>query len=70
MIAFNINIDIGVISKINAINFRSLSGEDAKLAVKCGVEGIMVSNHGGRQLDGALATVSVPMLTRSNSHEK
>lgn len=31
--------------------------EDAKLAVNHGVDGIIVSNHGGRQLDGAIATL-------------
>lgn len=31
--------------------------EDAKLAVQHGVDGIVVSNHGGRQLDGAVATL-------------
>jgi (S)-2-hydroxy-acid oxidase len=30
---------------------------DAKLAVEYGVDGIVVSNHGGRQLDGVPATV-------------
>ncbi|KAJ6658357.1 hypothetical protein lerEdw1_020629 [Lerista edwardsae] len=34
-----------------------LTKEDAELAVKHGVEGIIVSNHGGRQLDGAPATI-------------
>ncbi len=34
-----------------------LTGEDAALAVAHGVAGIIVSNHGGRQLDGALASV-------------
>lgn len=33
--------------------------EDALLARQAGADGIVVSNHGGRQLDGALATVSV-----------
>ncbi|MFO0992455.1 MAG: alpha-hydroxy acid oxidase [Hyphomicrobiales bacterium] len=33
--------------------------EDAKLAVKAGATAIVVSNHGGRQLDGAPSTVSV-----------
>jgi L-lactate dehydrogenase (cytochrome) len=33
-----------------------LDVEDAKEAAKQGVEGIVVSNHGGRQLDGALST--------------
>jgi 4-hydroxymandelate oxidase len=36
-----------------------LTGEDARLAVEAGVEGIVVSNHGGRQLDGAPATLDV-----------
>lgn len=31
--------------------------EDARMAVSSGVDGIVVSNHGGRQLDGAPATV-------------
>ena len=34
-----------------------LHPEDARLAAKCGVSGIIVSNHGGRQLDGAIATL-------------
>ncbi|TKX22367.1 FMN-dependent dehydrogenase-like protein 3 [Elsinoe australis] len=33
------------------------TGEDALLAVHHGVDGIVVSNHGGRQLNGALATI-------------
>ena len=39
-----------------------LTGEDAVEAVKHGVQGIIVSNHGGRQLDGVIAAVSVVML--------
>ncbi|MFZ5816440.1 MAG: alpha-hydroxy-acid oxidizing protein [Bacillota bacterium] len=31
--------------------------EDAALALEHGVDGIIVSNHGGRQLDGAVATL-------------
>lgn len=34
-----------------------LTPEDACLAVQHGAQGIMVSNHGGRQLDGVPATV-------------
>ena len=30
---------------------------DARLAVEHGVDGVVVSNHGGRQLDGALSTL-------------
>jgi (S)-2-hydroxy-acid oxidase len=33
------------------------TGEDAILALHHGVSGIVVSNHGGRQLNGALATI-------------
>ena len=34
-----------------------LDAEDAKAAASLGADGIVVSNHGGRQLDGALSTV-------------
>jgi isopentenyl diphosphate isomerase/L-lactate dehydrogenase-like FMN-dependent dehydrogenase len=34
-----------------------LSADDAQRAADHGVEGIVVSNHGGRQLDGAIATL-------------
>jgi L-lactate dehydrogenase (cytochrome) len=34
-----------------------LDAEDAKLAAQSGVDAIVVSNHGGRQLDGALSTI-------------
>ncbi|XP_038614444.1 hydroxyacid oxidase 2 isoform X1 [Tachyglossus aculeatus] len=37
-----------------------LTREDAEQAVGRGVQGILVSNHGGRQLDGVLATVGGP----------
>lgn len=36
-----------------------LDVEDAKMAVKTGADAILVSNHGGRQLDGAPSTISV-----------
>jgi isopentenyl diphosphate isomerase/L-lactate dehydrogenase-like FMN-dependent dehydrogenase len=36
-----------------------LTAEDALLAVEHGVEGIVVSNHGGRQLDGVSAAIEV-----------
>ena len=32
--------------------------EDAKRAVECGADALIVSNHGGRQLDGAPASIS------------
>jgi 4-hydroxymandelate oxidase len=34
-----------------------LTAEDARLSVEAGADGIVVSNHGGRQLDGVLASV-------------
>ena len=34
-----------------------MTGEDAAAALLAGADGVMVSNHGGRQLDGALAAV-------------
>ena len=35
-----------------------LDAEDAVKAVECGADAIIVSNHGGRQLDGALSSIS------------
>jgi isopentenyl diphosphate isomerase/L-lactate dehydrogenase-like FMN-dependent dehydrogenase len=34
-----------------------LHPDDARHALDCGVDGIIVSNHGGRQVDGAIATL-------------
>ena len=34
-----------------------LRGDDAARAVECGAKAIVVSNHGGRQLDGAVASL-------------
>lgn len=34
-----------------------LDAEDARMAVKLGADAIVVSNHGGRQLDGALSSI-------------
>lgn len=36
-----------------------LSPRDAILAADCGADGIIVSNHGGRNLDGAITPISV-----------
>ncbi len=35
-----------------------LDAEDAKMALKVGADAIIVSNHGGRQLDGAVSSIS------------
>lgn len=34
-----------------------MDAEDAKMALKVGADAIVVSNHGGRQLDGALSSI-------------
>src|SRR5688500_9661425 len=34
-----------------------LDAEDAKIAAQCGADAIVVSNHGGRQLDGAVSSI-------------
>jgi L-lactate dehydrogenase (cytochrome) len=34
-----------------------LTGEDARRAVECGADGVVVSNHGGRQLDTVQASI-------------
>ena len=46
------------ITKLPVIVKGVLTAEDALLAIQYGVDGIIVSNHGARQLDGVLATVS------------
>ena len=40
------------------------TGEDAKLAFEHGVDGIVVSNHGGRQVDGAVASLDALVEVR------
>lgn len=51
---------------------------DARRAIKCGCEGVSVSNHGGRQVDGAMGSlealaaiaaddVSVPDVSRAQT---
>jgi L-lactate dehydrogenase (cytochrome) len=43
-----------------------LDAEDARLAVKAGADAIVVSNHGGRQLDGALSSIrTLPSIVRA-----
>ncbi|KAF7556318.1 hypothetical protein G7Z17_g1565 [Cylindrodendrum hubeiense] len=46
-----------------------MTAEDALLAVNHGVDGIIISNHGGRQLDGALATLdALPEIVTAVKH--
>jgi isopentenyl diphosphate isomerase/L-lactate dehydrogenase-like FMN-dependent dehydrogenase len=42
-----------------------LSPEDARLAEECGADGIVVSNHGGRNLDSTMAPIEVLPEIRS-----
>jgi isopentenyl diphosphate isomerase/L-lactate dehydrogenase-like FMN-dependent dehydrogenase len=41
-----------------------LTAEDAVRARDCGVDGIVVSNHGGRQVDGAVASLDAYVEVR------
>ena len=41
-----------------------LTAEDAQLALDHGVDGIVVSNHGGRQVDGAIAALDAMIEVR------
>jgi lactate 2-monooxygenase len=42
------------------------SAEDASLAVEHGIEGIIVSNHGGRQVDGAIGSLqALPSVVKA-----
>ena len=42
-----------------------LDAGDARKAVECGADAIVVSNHGGRQLDGALSSIRIlPSIVR------
>src|SRR5947207_557138 len=42
-----------------------LTGEDAARALAAGVDGIVVSNHGGRQVDGAVASLDALVEVRA-----
>ncbi|HEX5582179.1 alpha-hydroxy-acid oxidizing protein [Gaiella sp.] len=41
-----------------------LRGDDAQLAIEHGVDGIVVSNHGGRQVDGAIGALDALVEVR------
>jgi isopentenyl diphosphate isomerase/L-lactate dehydrogenase-like FMN-dependent dehydrogenase len=41
-----------------------LTGEDADLALQHGIDGVIVSNHGGRQVDGSLAALDALVEVR------
>jgi lactate 2-monooxygenase len=42
-----------------------LTAEDSLRARECGVDGVVVSNHGGRQVDGAIAALDALVEVRS-----
>jgi L-lactate dehydrogenase (cytochrome) len=60
---FDLTLDWGKIEKLmqqwggKVILKGILDAEDARMAAKLGVDAIIVSNHGGRQLDGALSSI-------------
>jgi 4-hydroxymandelate oxidase len=54
------------ISSIPLVLKGILTGEDARLAVESGADGVIVSNHGGRNLDTAIATIdALPEVAES-----
>jgi L-lactate dehydrogenase (cytochrome) len=60
---FDPSLDWGKIAKIKeewggkVILKGILDAEDAKMALSVGADAIIVSNHGGRQLDGAISSI-------------
>ncbi|MBB6259960.1 L-lactate dehydrogenase (cytochrome) [Paenochrobactrum gallinarii] len=47
-----------------------LDAEDARMAAKTGADAIVVSNHGGRQLDGACSSISMlPKIVDAVGHQ-
>jgi len=62
---FDPSLDWGKIAKIKemwggkVILKGILDAEDAKMALKVGADAIIVSNHGGRQLDGAMSSIKM-----------
>lgn len=50
--------EIRAMSKLPLLLKGVMAPEDARRAVAAGVDGLIVSNHGGRQLDGAEATIT------------
>jgi L-lactate dehydrogenase (cytochrome) len=62
---FDPSFDLGTVKWVRQLWKRKLilkgimHADDAKLAVDAGADAIIVSNHGGRQLDGAPSSISV-----------
>ena len=54
--------------KVKLVLKGILASEDAKLAAEAGIDGIVVSNHGGRVEDGVSATIDVlPEIVRRSA---
>jgi len=48
----------------------TLHAADAEMAVRVGLDGVVVSNHGGRQLDGAVSPVeAIPEIRAAAGHK-
>ena len=58
------------ITKLPIVLKGILRADDARLAVENGAKGIIVSNHGGRQLDGAITTLeALPQIVEAVGNE-
>ena len=54
------------VTKMKIIVKGIVHPEDAKLAVQHGIDGIIVSNHGGRQLDSCISTIdALPVVVKA-----
>ncbi|KAF4531336.1 hypothetical protein B566_EDAN019455, partial [Ephemera danica] len=64
--AFNLlgNVPLSVLTDYNLAGIQDV--EDAKLAVASGADALIVSNHGGRQLDGAQSSIeALPAIVQA-----
>jgi isopentenyl diphosphate isomerase/L-lactate dehydrogenase-like FMN-dependent dehydrogenase len=50
--------DLRAMTKLPLFLKGILHPDDARLAIEAGMDGVIVSNHGGRQVDGAIASVN------------
>jgi L-lactate dehydrogenase (cytochrome) len=46
------------------------SSEDAELALQCGADAIIISNHGGRQLDASIPPVALVSMIKTGLRQK
>ena len=57
---------IASLTKLPILVKGVLRADDAKQAMECGASGIIVSNHGGRQIDSTVSTIEVlPEIARA-----